>query len=270
MSNNTAKRKSLKDSIIGLFKKEKETKEPEVEISGPSGFTRQVHVGIKNGEMEGYDKMLEAVQQLSKLDTATWDKIQKLKKTTKKDEDSSSPGTTIPGQKKEEENTEQKRSSQSDTVQEKKEENSPEKQEEEKKEVEKPKIICQYKSEEERQQKNQLLLSGNPLKSSLTYAEAKKKGFIVELDCNFDDENDVELQLFYYTATKTFLIEPTFKKQPIHKEYFVITLEDLVLNKKEGVKNLGVEFEGKLFLSIDCPIACVILRDSFIAMRKKN
>jgi len=64
----------------------------------------------------------------------------------------------------------------------------------------------------------------------------KKKGFVVELVYPFEDENDIELELFYYTATKTFVIEPTFKKEPIHKDYFVITLEDLVLNKKEGAK----------------------------------
>jgi hypothetical protein len=47
-------------------------------------------------------------------------------------------------------------------------------------------------------------------------------------------------------------------------------LEELVGAKKEGVKSLGVLFEGKLFMEVDCPVACVLLRDSFIAMRKKN
>jgi hypothetical protein len=74
------KSKNIKD-LLSLKWLKKDKVEDSLEITGPTGFQRNVHVSIDDeGDISGYDAMIKEVEASMNLDTATWEKLMKLKK----------------------------------------------------------------------------------------------------------------------------------------------------------------------------------------------
>jgi len=85
MSTLSSKRKSLKEKFQGFFTMKKEDSAANVDISTPTSFSHNVHVSVsKEGDMQNFDKMLTHIEDSSKFNTATWEKLAKLK--SKRDE----------------------------------------------------------------------------------------------------------------------------------------------------------------------------------------